>query len=206
MLDESLREFSDNLASSAPTPGGGGASALTASLAVALGNMVGNLTVGKKKYADAEEAAKELNCRAEKLRQSLLNCIAKDAEAFQPLAKAYAIPKDTPQRAETIEAALFEAVKPPLEILGYCTQAAEIIEKYAEIGCRLAISDAGCAAALCAGAMKSTALNVFINTKSMKDRKAAKEFNAEADACLDASLPRLERVYKNVEQILRFEF
>ncbi len=117
MLNNSLEQFSAKLASAAPTPGGGGAAALAGALAVALGNMVGSLTVGKKKYADVEDRIKELNAASEELRGKLLAQMDEDAKAFEPLSKAYGIPKDAPGRDEELERCLHAAAEPPMNIL-----------------------------------------------------------------------------------------
>ena len=115
MLRKSVNDFTASLASKASVPGGGSASALAGSLAAALGGMVGELTVGKEKYAAVEPILRELLDEAETLRGRLLDCVEKDAAALAPLAKAYAIPKDDPQRAETLEACLAAAAAPPME-------------------------------------------------------------------------------------------
>ena len=113
MLRKSVKDFTASLASKASVPGGGSASALAGSLAAALGGMVGELTVGKEKYAAVEPILRELLDEAETLRGRLLDCVEKDAAALAPLAKAYAIPKGDPQRAETLEACLTAAAAPP---------------------------------------------------------------------------------------------
>ena len=88
-------EFVEVLASKAPVPGGGGASALVGAVGTALGNMVGSLTVGKKKYADVEEEMYQLKAKADQLQADLLRLIERDAEVFEPLAKAYGMPRET---------------------------------------------------------------------------------------------------------------
>ena len=103
MLNRSVTEFTEVLASRSAVPGGGGASALVGAIGIALGNMVGELTVGKKKYADVEEDVKALMDRAQDLRVRLLACVNKDAEAFEPLSRAYGIPKEDPARDEIME-------------------------------------------------------------------------------------------------------
>ena len=95
--EHSCREFIDVLASSAPIPGGGGASALVGAIGVALGNMVGSLTVGKKRYADVEEDIIRCKKEADEITKRLLELVAKDAEVFEPLSKAYSLPKSTPE-------------------------------------------------------------------------------------------------------------
>ena len=197
-MEKNVDKFLAELASSAPTPGGGGAAALFGALGVALGNMVGNLTLGKKKYADVQEDIQALNAEAEALRADFVALVDADAEAFAPLSRAYGIPKDDPARAEVMEAALKRAAEPPLEIMRKCAEALELVKEYAAKGSALAISDAGCAAALAIAAMKAAALNVRINTKSMADREAASEMNAEAAGLCEKYEKEAEEIYQNV--------
>ena len=160
--------------------------------------MVGNLTLGKKKYAAVEEELLALNAEAEKLREELLELIDEDARAFLPLSRAYAIPRDDPERGKIMEEALLRAVRPPMEVMGKCARALELISLYGEKGSALAISDAGCAAALALAAMKAAALNVKINTKSMADRDTALELNGEADRLLALYGRTAEKIYQNI--------
>ena len=197
-MEKNVDKLLAELASSVPTPGGGGAAALTGALGIALGNMVGNLTLGKKKYAGVQEDIAALNQRAEALRADFVALIDADAEAFAPLSRAYGIPKDDPSRAEVMETALKRAAEPPLEIMRKCAEALELVKEYAAKGSALAISDAGCAAALAIAAMKAAALNVRINTKSMADREAASEMNAEAAGLCEKYEKEAEEIYQNV--------
>ena len=182
---DSCRDFVAVLASSAPAPGGGGAAALVGAIGTALGNMVGSLTVGKKKYADVEEEMLEFKGACDALQSGLLDQVAADAECFGPLARAYGIPKDDPGREDAIEAASLNACAAPMRIMELCCRAIEAIRVFAEKGSRLAVSDAGCGAACCKAALLSASLNVFINTKDMKDREAAEKLNARANAMLE---------------------
>ena len=179
---KSCREFVSLLASDAPAPGGGGAAALVGAIGTALGNMVGALTVGKKKYADVEEKIKCLMSRCDELQTQLLDQVAADAEGFVPLARAYGIPKDDPNRAETLERATVTACQAPMRIMELCCDSLNVIAVMAEKGSRLAVSDAGCAAALVKAALQAASLNVFINTKTLRDRALAQEMN---EKCLD---------------------
>lgn len=197
-MEKNVDKFLAELASSAPTPGGGGAAALCGALGIALGNMVGSLTLGKKKYADVQEDIAALNSRAEALRADFVALIDADAAAFAPLSRAYGIPKDDPARAEIMEAALKRAAEPPLEIMRKCAEALDVIADYAAKGSALAISDAGCASALTIAAMKAAALNVRINTKSMADREAADKMNAEAAGLCGKYVKIAEEIYQNV--------
>ena len=122
MTTKSCREFVTVLASNEPAPGGGGASALVAALGTALGNMVGSLTVGKKKYADVEEEIIALTATCDALQHELLDQVPADAEGFVPLAKAYGIPKDDPNRAAVLEEATITACKVPMHIMELCCE------------------------------------------------------------------------------------
>lgn len=198
MLNKSVTEFTEALASKAAVPGGGGASALVGAIGIALGDMVGELTVGKKKYADVEEDVRALMARAQELRVRLLSCVNKDAEAFAPLSRAYGIPKDDPTRDEVMEKCLRDAAAAPLEILDLCCEAIDLQREFAAKGSVLAISDAATGVVFCWSAMYGAAVNVKVNTKSMKDREYAETINAHVDAQMAKYRPVAEKVYQDV--------
>ena len=141
------RAFTEALASNAPTPGGGGAAALVGAVGAALGHMVGALTVGKKKYAAVEAELTACMERIDALRLRLLELVQRDADCFAPLVRAYGMAKDDPKRDETLERETLRAAQPPLEMMRACRDALTEIAVLAEKGSRLAVSDAGCAAA-----------------------------------------------------------
>lgn len=203
LADRTLREFTDELASNAPVPGGGGAAALVGAVGIALGDMVGELTTGKKKYADVEEDIQRLMAEAKAVKDEFIRLIDADAEAFAPLAKAYGIPKDDPERDKIMEEALKNGAAVPMDIMRTCGKALDIIGEFAEKGSRLAISDAGCAAACCKAAIRAASLNVFINTKSMKDRDFADQLNAEADELLAKYNQLADEIFDSVAGRLR---
>lgn len=207
MMEKSCGQFLAELSSKAPTPGGGGTAALVGAAGVALGSMVGSLTTGKKKYAAVEADIQALNAQAETLRGELEALVQADAEAFAPLAAAYGLPKDTPaqaaHKAAVLERALDAACAVPLQIMQKCAEGIVLVEQYAAKGSVLAVSDAGCAAALCKAALQAASLNVFINTKLMQDRARAAALDAQADALLDEYVPRADAVFASVTQKLR---
>ena len=200
-------EFVEVLASKAPVPGGGGASALVGAIGTALGNMVGSLTVGKKKYADVEEEMYELKGKADALQKELLHLIERDAEVFEPLSKAYGMPRNTEEekaeKARVMEIVLKDARSVPMEIMERCCEAIDLIEVFAEKGSTLAISDAGVGATFCKAALEGASLNVFINTKSMKNREYADELNKKADEMLSVYTKKAEEIYQSVAARLR---
>ena len=174
------REFVSVLASDAPAPGGGGAAALVGAIGTALGNMVGSLTVGKKKYAAVEAEIIELKAKCDALQKELLDQVEADEVNFLPLAKAYGIPKDDPNRDAVMEEATIIACSTPMKIMELCCEAIGYIKVFAEKGSRLAVSDAGCGAVCCKAALQAASLNVFINTTTLKNRAVAEEMNAKA--------------------------
>jgi len=196
---ESCRKFVSVLASSAPVPGGGGAAALVGAIGTALGNMVGSLTVGKKKYADVEAEIIALMDECQKLEKELLDQVPADAEGFEPLAKAYGIPKDDPNRDTVLEDATIIACKVPVHIMELCCSAIDAIAVFAAKGSRLAVSDAGCGAVICKSALQAASLNVFINTKTLKNREYAEELNAKCLAMLDTYGAKADEIFETVK-------
>ena len=187
--------------------GGGGTAALVGAAGVALGNMVGNLTTGKKKYAAVEADIQALNTKADALRKELEALVQADADAFAPLAAAYGLPKDTPEqaahKAAVLEKALDAACAVPLEVMEKCAEGIALVEEYAAKGSVMAVSDAGCAAALCKAALQAASLNVFINTKLMADRERAAALDAKTDKLLDEFVSRADAVFASVTNKLR---
>ena len=195
-------EFVEVLSSKAPAPGGGGASALVGAVGTALGNMVGSLTVGKKKYAAVEEERYDLKAKCDKLQAELLALVERDAEVFEPLAKAYGMPRETEEekaeKARVMEIVLKDACSVPMEIMEKCCEAIELIKEFAAKGSALAVSDAGVGAAFCKAALKGASLNVYINTKSMADKEYAAQLNAKADAMLEKYPPIADEIFESV--------
>ena len=185
MTLETCRNFVEVLASNAPAPGGGGAAALVGAIGTALGNMVGSLTVGKKKYAEVEEEIIALKAKCDDLQKQLLDQVEADEVNFLPLAKAYGIPKDDPDRDRIMEEATIIACSTPMKIMELCCEAIDYIAVFAEKGSRLAVSDAGCGAVICKAALQAASLNVFINTKTLKNRDVAEDMNRHANVMLN---------------------
>ena len=200
--DISCKEFVAALAGKEPVPGGGGTAALVGSLGMALGHMVGSLTVGKKKYADVEADVLALMQEAAALQEELLTLVNRDAEVFEPLSKAYGLPKETEEqqahKRQVMEAALKEACAVPLEIMHACCKAIQLHRGFADKGSAIAISDVGCGVICCSAALQAASLNVFINTKAMTEREYAENINREAEEMLETYTKLAEEIYGNV--------
>jgi formiminotetrahydrofolate cyclodeaminase len=201
-IERSCREFVSLLAGKSPVPGGGGAAALAGAVGTALGNMVGSLTLGKPKYADVQAGIAVLKARADVLQDGLLALVQRDAEVFEPLSRAYGLPTDTPARLaekqRVTERALADAARVPLEIMERCGEAILLQKEFAAQGASIAISDVGVGVALCKAALQGASLNVFINTKAMRNRRYAEELNNRTGRLLAEYLPLADAVYADV--------
>ena len=202
MTEKSVELFLSELSSGVPVPGGGGASALAGAAASALASMVANLTTGKKKYAEYQAEIDEILVKTAALVKDFESLIEKDAEVFEPLAKAYSIPKDEPGRDEALEEALNTACSAPYEIVMKTKEACEIIVRLETIGSRLAISDVGVAATMLQTAAKGAAMNVYINTKLMKNRSRAEYLNKETFKAVEEVDAKCDAVYEAVKKNL----
>jgi methenyltetrahydrofolate cyclohydrolase len=183
MTENSCDHFLDALASKAPVPGGGGAAALGGAIGMALSNMVGNLTVGKKKFADVEDEVKELLEQGYRIIDDLKTLVDRDAAVFEPLSRAYGLPKDTPEeaahKAKVMEECSITACSVPLEIMRKAYKGIKIHERMGQIGTKLAISDVGCGVVFLKAALVSGYLNVLINLGAIKNEAYLDETNRE---------------------------
>ncbi|MDY5985862.1 MAG: cyclodeaminase/cyclohydrolase family protein [Lachnoclostridium sp.] len=207
MLEQKTTDFLEVLSSAAPVPGGGGASAAVGAFSSALGMMVANLTIGKKKYADVEEEIIEVKEQLQNLQKELVDLTDKDAEAFEPLSKAYGLPKDTPeQKAEkerVMEKALYEASIVPLQIMKTVAKVMKLLETLGEKGSKIAISDVGVAVLFARAALEGASLNIYINTRLMKDREQAERLNKESDDMIEEARRMQEKIYAGVLDKIR---
>ncbi len=189
MLDKTCKDFVEVLASKAAVPGGGGAAAMGGAIGMALSNMVGNLTVGKKKYADVEGEVKELLTKGDKIIAELEALVDKDAEVFEPLSKAYGLPKSTPEevkyKAETMENCCKVACSVPMEIMRKAYEGIKVHNRMGQIGTMIAISDVGCGVVFLKAALIAGRLNVIININAIKDSSFIDQTKAEMDELLE---------------------
>ena len=191
MTDMNMKTFLDELSSSAPVPGGGGACGYVAAVGMSLGTMVANLTTGKKKYAQYQEEIEQMIKDTSKLTEELAECMDKDAASFRPLADAYGLPKNTPEeiahKEEVMEKALVVASEAPLAMMEKILEAMMLLDRLSVIGSRIALSDVGVGIKLCEAAMNGASLNVYINTGMMKDKDYADKLNSKADDLIKRS-------------------
>lgn len=202
IIDKSCKDFVNVLSSEEPVPGGGGAAALVGAIGMALGNMVGNLTVGKKKYKDVEAEVEEIMEKAQKLQKDLLDMVDGDAEVFKGVSKVYKMPKNTSEekekRAEAMEAALKNACSVPLEIMKTARDAIKLQARLSEIGSAMAISDVGVGVLCLKSALLSGRLNVIINLNGIKDDEFVKKTSDEMENVLEEGISLADKTYEKV--------
>ncbi|MBU1427648.1 MAG: cyclodeaminase/cyclohydrolase family protein [bacterium] len=198
LIDKKVSNFLDELASNSPTPGGGSVAALAGALGAALISMVGNLTIGKKKYEDVEEDIKKIISSSEKLRYKLSQLIEEDVMAFNNFMATYKMPKETEDekkiRAEKIQESLIEAAKVPLTVAYKCLDVLSLSKEVAEKGNINVISDAGVAVLMAQAALESAILNVKINLRMIKDEKARTELSSSIKEILLKEKGQKEKV------------
>ena len=189
------RTFIDELASKAPTPGGGGASAYCGALAAALSSMVCNLTLGKVAYSAVQDEVQDCCVH-------LIELVEEDANAFAPLAAAYGMPRETTKeqqaKEKALQTALIAACDVPLSIMQTCARVIELAEVLTEKGSRMALSDTGASLLFAKAALQGASLNVVINCASMTDRDRASMYQEEMRNLLNAYTMRADRAYETV--------
>jgi formiminotetrahydrofolate cyclodeaminase len=204
--EQSIETFLDELASKQATPGGGSAAAVIGAQSAALTSMVCNLTIGKPKYIEVENDMKALLQQSEALRIELTGMIKADVDVFDKLMSCYGLPKETDQektdRSEQIQIVLKEATLVPLECAKACAQAIKLSRVAAEKGNIGVISDAGVAAMAGYSALKSAALNVYINAGIIKDKNFATEKLTELEQIIKGADVETEEIYQIVKSKL----
>ena len=201
--DDSIQKFLDELAGSGSTPGGGSAAAVMGAMGAALVSMVCNLTIGKKNYAEVEAEMREVLGRSENLRHRLTGMINDDVAAFNQVMAAYGMPKNSDEekarRTAAIQEALKRATQVPLSCAKVSFEVMELAKRAAEKGNVNVVSDAGVAVLAACSALKSAALNVYVNTAAIKDEA----FNAQKLAELDKVLADADRYTDGVYELVK---
>lgn len=206
VIEQPVTTFLDRLASSAATPGGGSAAAVMGAMGAALVSMMCNLTIGKKNYAEVEGEMRAVLEDAESLRRRLADMVAEDIAAFDALMAAYGLPKDSDehkaQRSAAIQVGLKAATEAPLACARASAEVISLALRAAKVGNTNVISDAGVGALAAQAALRSAALNVYINVPSLKDAAYAAVCRQEIDRLLASAVPMAEQTYELVKSKL----
>lgn len=206
LTEMQLQDFCRLLASDAPAPGGGSASALAGAVGIGLGEMVANLTLGKKKYADYQDNAQEMQAASAKLLEELIRSVDKDTEAFDGVSAVFAMPKETDEekaaRKAAMQSALKEATKAPFEVMEQCLASLKVVEQGLGKTNQSAASDLGVAALNLRSGLQGAWLNVLINLGGIKDEAFVAQYRQQGEAILAEGLPLAERIYQTVLESL----
>lgn len=209
MKDLTLEQYTKALAGKEAVPSGGGTCAVGGAFGVSLGGMVCSLTMGKKKYAAYEDEVQKIFSRLNELQNEMLLLVGKDAEAFLPLAVAYRLPNKTEQQAaekeKAMENGLFSAMQVPFIIIEKALEGLSLLEELEGKSSRLAISDIGVGASFLRAAAEGAALNVYVNTQLMKDRKQAAEMNRKTRLLCEEAVKKAEEICLRIEEVLTEE-
>ncbi|MBV8210337.1 MAG: cyclodeaminase/cyclohydrolase family protein [Burkholderiaceae bacterium] len=202
IAEQPLQRFLDELASAAPTPGGGSAAAVMGAMAAALVSMVCRLTIGRKGYEAVLPQMERILQEAEALRQRLTAMIAQDVQAFNTLMAAYKLPRTSDEerlaRTDAIQQALKQATDVPLACAEACVQVIDLALQAAPIGNRGVISDAGVASEAARAALRSAALNVHINAPSIEDAVFVASRRERLERALASCAHASEKAYETV--------
>lgn len=205
-MEKNVDLFIEKLASKASVPGGGGVAAMAGALGSALASMVCELTIGKPKYATFEEELKIICADAKKLSKEFIQLAEKDEVVFEPLSKAYGLPSGTEEekayKDKVMEKCLLDAMLTPFEVVKKGYEALLLLDRLTEKGSKLAISDVGCGAALALSSMESAALNIYINTKFMKNECVKQQYNAETEEYVAKGKALSEKIYSSVKDMI----
>ena len=185
MKNLTINEFAKIVASDSPVPGGGSIAALCGALSAALSEMVANLTVTKKKYADSKEEMNAIINKASQLRDRLLNYIEEDSFAYKKVMEAYKLPKETEEekclRLERIQEGLKVAASVPLEVAETSYEIFPLVEAVVLRGNSSSVTDALVGAMMARTGVLSAILNIRINLDSIKDEDFVKVLKEKAD-------------------------
>lgn len=202
LTEKPVTAFLDELASSAPAPGGGSVAALSGALGAALVSMVCNLTGGKKKYADVQEDIKALLAQSEALRKELVELLEADVQVYTEVSRAMKMPRATEEEKAARTAAMQKALKAatdvPMQVAEACVEVMDLCRPAAEKGNVNAVSDAGVAVLTAEAGLRSAALNILINLAWIKDEAFVAENRAKLDALLEGKPAMRDEVYQVV--------
>jgi formiminotetrahydrofolate cyclodeaminase len=198
LQDLTVKEFLKKTAANEAVPGGGSSSALNGAIASALGEMVANLTIGKKKYAEVEERMRELAAAMSAYRSRFVNDIDRDAEAYRQVMEAYRLPKESEtemvKRNEAIQLAMTSASLVPMEVAENALEMLILLAETLEKGNSNTVTDGLVGAMTCRTAIMGALFNVRTNLGGITDENFVGLMNDKCD--------RMEREALTIEEAL----
>ena len=198
LINLSLSNFANETAGESVAPGGGSISAYVGTLGVALGTMVANLSAHKRGWDDKWEYFSEWAEKGQKYKETLLNLVDEDTNAFNKIIEGFRMPKSSKKekeiRNEAIEKATKYATEVPLKVMETSQKSMEVMVEMAKNGLQNSLSDAGvgvlCARTACYGAF----FNVKINAKDIKDKKFARNVVLKAEKIMNKAIQTEQKI------------
>ena len=206
-INKTIKSYLDELSSNSPTPGGGNVAAFCGVLASSLGEMVCNLSIGKKKYADFENEAIDIKNKLESYKEEFISLSKKDNEAFNKVMEAFKLPKESDEqkaeRREAIQTATLGAAEIPHQVINTCNEVIPLLEIVAEKGNQNSVSDAGVAASLISTAAQGAYLNVVINCSGLSNQITANEFLKKSEIIFNEVKEKADSIISEIIKKLR---
>lgn len=209
LVDLNIKDFTEELASASPAPGGGSVAALCGVLGTALCQMVSNLTLGRKKYDDAQDVMTDIKDKTHETAASLLQLVDEDTESYNRVIGAYKLPTGTSaekqRRQGAIQDALKAAAATPFKTLEVSAAAMPLVQTVIENGNPNCITDAGVAAELINTAVRGAAYNVCINLMDIRDQAFASDLKQKAAAIVLSVQKQTDSVRNRLNQAVNLE-
>jgi glutamate formiminotransferase / formiminotetrahydrofolate cyclodeaminase len=185
LVSMSLLDFTDELSSDSPAPGGGSVSALAGAMAAGLASMVAALSHAKKGLEAHQADHERIGVRAQVIKDELLRAVDADTDAFDRLLEAMRMPKGTDEEKAARKAAMRDAtigaIEVPLSVLELCPEVIELCREVGKIGLEASLSDAGVGVQMGRAAAAGAYQNVCINMAGLHDAAAKGELLRRAD-------------------------
>jgi glutamate formiminotransferase/formiminotetrahydrofolate cyclodeaminase len=195
----SIRDFTEELGSANPTPGGGSAAALCGALGAALAAMVSKLTLGKEKYSEVWQSMGAVQQAAGPMARHFIELVQRDSDAYQKVMAAMNLPKETEKekgaRHKALQKATKNAARVPLDTLRTSEKLIVLTKEAVERGNPNTLTDAGAALQLARTAAVVAAYNVRINLPGLQDEEFVRTCKEE----LEEALQRVETLFLEVE-------
>ncbi len=189
LVDRTVTDFVDAVASEAPTPGGGSVAALVGVLGAALGTMVANGSAHKRGWDARWEEFSDWAVHGRAILEELMDLVDEDSRAFDTLMAAYGMPKGSEEerlaRVAAIEAATRGAIEVPLRTMRAALRSMDVARAMAATGNPNAVSDAAVGVLCGRAAVRGAYLNVRVNAAGLEDRDYAAQVLTEAEALAD---------------------
>lgn len=211
LVEMTIEDFSKEVDSNSPAPGGGSVSALASNIGISLARMMANLSFGKKKYEALDEDIRiDFTNRFNKLgdiREELMVLVDRDTESFEEFMKALKMPKETEKEKESrktaIKCATLFSIEVPFKTAEISLEALELLSSIVKYGNQNAITDIGVGTLLIYSGIEGAILNVKVNILGLDDEELAKDYSFKCREILSKSneikLEIMENIHKNLE-------